>query len=148
MAFGKRNTAKQWARLAMKFGLVLSDPKLWSTLNDQLKERANDVSDVVNDKYDMMREKYEDAADRLSDASSALRGDSHWLAPTLSFIGGIGVGVGLGILFAPASGEEVRGAIRDKAFDVKNNVKKKVNEMTNRYRTSGADAAFTGTEGD
>lgn len=133
--FGKGSTAKQWARFAMKFGLVLSDPKLWASLNDQLRDRADDVSEVV-------REKYETASDRLSDMSSALRGDSQWVAPTLSFIGGIGVGIGLGILFAPMSGEEARSAIRDRAVDVKN----KVSEMTGRYR--GSDAAFTGTDGD
>ena len=142
MSFGKRNTAKQWARFAMKFGLVLSDPKLWSSLNDQLRDRTDEVSDVVKDKYDAMREKYEDASDRFSNASSALRGDSHWLAPTLSFIGG----VGLGILFAPLSGEEMRGVIRDKAADVTNNVKNKVSNMKSRYGAS--DAAFTGTDGD
>lgn len=146
MTFGRRSTAKQWARLAMKFGLVLSDPKLWSTLNDQLKDRADDVSDAVKDKYDAVREQYEDASDRFSNASSALRGESQWLVPTLSFIGGIGVGVGLGILFAPLSGEEVRGVIRDKAADVTNEVKTKVSNMKNRYR--GPEAAFTGTEGD
>ncbi|MFY9906888.1 MAG: YtxH domain-containing protein [Terriglobales bacterium] len=146
MTFGKRNTAKQWARFAMKFGLVLSDPKLWSTLNDQLKDRAGDVSDAVGDKYDVVREKYEDATDRFSNAGSALRGESQWVAPTLCFLGGIGVGVGLGILFAPLSGEEVRGAIRDKAADVRNDVKNKVSKMKNRYRTS--DAPFTGTDGD
>jgi gas vesicle protein len=144
MAFGNRSSAKQWARLAMKFGLVLSDPKLWSTLNDQLKDRADDMSDVIKDKYGVVREKYEDATDRFSDATSALRGESQWLAPTLSFVGGIAVGVGLGILFAPASGEEMRGAIRDKASEVRD----KVSEMTNRYSKSGADAAFTGTDGD
>ena len=32
-----------------------------------------------------------------------------------SFLLGLGVGVGLGILFAPKSGEETRGLIRDKA---------------------------------
>jgi gas vesicle protein len=146
MAFGKRNTVKQWARFAMKFGLVLSDPKLWSTLNDQLKDRADDMSDVIKDKYGVVRDRYQDATDRFSDATSALRGDSQWLAPTLSFVGGIAVGVGVGILFAPVSGEEARSAIRDKASDVANDVKNKVSKMTNRHRTS--DAAFTGTDGD
>jgi gas vesicle protein len=136
----------------MKFGLVLSDPKLWSTLNAQLKDRADDVSDTVRDQYDAVREKYrdtyEDASDRLADATSVLRGDSRWIAPTLCFVGGVGVGVGLGILFAPASGEEMRDALRDKATDVTNDVKEKVSKMTNRYRASKTGPAFTGTDGD
>src|ERR1700685_3647132 len=117
MAFGKRSTAKRWARLAMKFGLVLSDPKLWSALNDQLKDRADDMSDVIKDKYGVARDQYQNTTDPLSDADAApaRRDDSQWIGPTLGFVGGIAVGVGLGILFAPVSGEEVRGAIRDKA---------------------------------
>ena len=92
MAFGKRSTAKRWARLAMKFGLVLSDPKLWSALNDQLKDRADDMSDVIKDKYGVARDQYQNTTDRLSDAAAALRGDSQWIGPTLGFVGGIAVG--------------------------------------------------------
>lgn len=129
--FGRRSTAKQWARLAMKTGLLLTDMKLWSALSDQLKDRAGDLRDVFRDRY-------EDTADRIQDAGGALRGESNWVSPVASFVGGVGVGIAVGMLFAPSSGEEIRAAIRDKARDVGS----RVNEM------AGSRFQPTGTEGD
>jgi hypothetical protein len=130
--FGRRSNAKQWARLAMKFGLLLTDMKLWSALNDQLKERAGDVRDIFKDRY-------EETTDRIQDAGSALRGESNgWVSPVASFVGGVGVGVALGMLLAPVSGEQARAVIRDRARDVGN----RVNEM------AGSRFQPTGTEGD
>lgn len=134
-AFEGRRATKQWARLAMKLGLLLTDAKLWSLMSQKLQDRAEDVGDVVRDRY-------EDAAERLHDVRSSLRGETHWVAPTLSFLGGIGVGVGIGMLMAPMSGEEARAVIRDKAADVSN----KVNDFASgasRYRSANQP---TGTE--
>ena len=131
-SFGRRTTAKQWARLALKAALFLTDAKLWSALNEQLQDRAEDVGDRV-------KRTYEDTADRLQDAGDALRGRTNWVVPVTSFLGGVGVGIGLGVLFAPVSGEEARAAIRDRATDVRN----RVGDMAggSRFRS-------TGTEGD
>jgi len=127
--FGRRSTAKQWARLAMKTGLLLTDMKLWSALSDQLKDHAGDLRDVFKDRY-------EDTTDRIQDARSALRGGSNWVSPVASFVGGVGVGIAVGMLFAPVSGEEARAVIRDRARDVGN----KVNEMTgSRFQPTGTD---------
>jgi len=115
MASLKGRRAKQWARFAMKMGLFLTDAKLWSALNHQLRERAGDMTES-------MRETYEETSDRLDNAQAALRGRTHWFGPTLGFLGGVGIGVGLGMLLAPVSGEEARTAIRDKAAGVKNKV--------------------------
>jgi YtxH-like protein len=131
--FGRRSNAKQWARLAMKFGLALTDAKLWSALNDQVRDRAEDWGDHVRDKYNV-------ASDRLDDARGALRGETDWATPIASFLGGIGVGVAVGMLFAPVSGEEARAAIRDRARDVSSKVNDKVNEMTgssSRFQSTG-----------
>jgi len=132
-SIGRQSAAKQWARFAMKCALFLTDAKLWSALNDQLRDRAEDMGDVV-------RRRYEDTSDRLHDASDAFRGRTNWVSPTLSFIGGVGVGIGVGMLLAPVSGEEARAAIRDTAYDMKN----KVNDMTG----SGSRLRPTGTDGD
>lgn len=136
-AFEGRRATKQWARLAMKIGLLLTDAKLWSLMSQKLQDRAEDVGDVVRDRY-------EDAAERLQDVRSSLRGETHWVAPTLSFLGGIGVGVGIGMLMAPMSGEEARAAIRGKAVDVSH----KVNDIAGgatRFRSQGTSQP-TGTE--
>lgn len=138
-AFGKRTTAKQWARFALKCGLILTDAKLWAAIDEELRERADNVSDVV-------RRRYEDTADRLQEARRALHGDSDWLARTTSFLGGLGIGLGLGMLFAPLSGEESHAVLRDKAVEVKNKVGD-VAAGAARVRTS-ATRASTGTTGD
>jgi gas vesicle protein len=46
-----------------------------------------------------------------------------------SFLLGLGVGVGLGILFAPKSGEETRGLIRDKAGEGVDYLKERSTQM-------------------
>jgi gas vesicle protein len=115
MASFKGRNAKQWARFAMKVGLFLTDAKLWSAINDQVRERADDISDSV-------RETYRETSSRLEDAQDALRGRNHWVGSALGFLGGVGLGVGLGMLLAPVSGEEARSVIRGKAADVRNKV--------------------------
>ena len=117
----------------MKVGLLITDAKLWAAVNDRVRERAGDLGDLVRDKYEV-------ATDRLDDARGALRGETDWVSPVASFLGGIGIGVAVGMLFAPVSGEEARAAIRDRAKDVTS----KVNEMAG----SGARFRGTGTEGD
>jgi gas vesicle protein len=136
-SFGTRRNAKQWARFAMKIGLFLTDAKLWSTINDQMKERAEDFRDS-------MRDSYNETSNRLDNAQAALRGRTHWVGSTLGFLGGVGIGVGLGMLLAPVSGEEARSVIRDKASDVKNKVTDFATSATSQYRST----APTGTTGD
>jgi hypothetical protein len=113
--FKRSGTARRWARLAMKCGLLLTDAKMWSSIGEQLRDRADQAGDEVKRRYD-------DEADRLQEAGRALRGRSHWAARTMNFLGGIGIGMGLGMLFAPVSGQEARTAIRDKVVDIKKKV--------------------------
>lgn len=114
-SFGRRRNAKQWARLAMKVGLFLTDAKLWSAVNNQIRERGEGIKES-------MRDTYEETGDRLDNAQDALRGRTHWFGSTLGFLGGVGIGIGLGMLLAPVSGEEARSAIRDRAADVRDKV--------------------------
>jgi YtxH-like protein len=138
MAYLRRRNAKQWARFAMKVGLFLTDAKLLSAINHQLRERAENFTDS-------MRDSYEETTDRLDDARIALRGHSHWLGSTLGFLGGVGIGVGLGMLLAPVSGEEARSVIRDKASDVRHKVSDFATKSSGstQYRSTP-----TGTTGD
>ncbi len=129
--FNRQSSIQKWARFALKFGLLVTDAKLWSSISDQLRDRVDDVGDE-------MKRRYEDATDRLQDAHSALRGRNHWVTPTVNFLGGVGIGVGLGMLLAPASGEETRSALRDKVVDLKNRMGNKVAESTG-YRSTGTD---------
>jgi len=91
----------------MKAGLLLTDAKLWSAVQNQMRDRADDISDVIN-------EKYQDASERFSHASDALRGRSQW--PSWgTFLLGVGIGTGIGYLVAPSSFERVRNAFNEKA---------------------------------
>jgi hypothetical protein len=98
---GAQNSVKKWARLALKCGLLLTDAKLWSAVNDQIAEHTTDMSDSVRD---AIREKYETATDRLQDARYALEGRTHWVAPAASFLGGIGIGIWGGLVIGSCFG--------------------------------------------
>jgi len=137
--FGRRYTPKEWDRLAMKFGLIATDTKIWSALNEQLRRSADDINTVV-------RRKFGETTDRLNEAHVELRTHSDWLARVTSLLAGVGIGVGVGMMLAPASGEETRAALRDKVTDVKNNVGNFASRA-NRMRPS-TDVRSTGTIGD
>lgn len=102
------NTAKDWARVALKLGLMLTEPKVRAEIGDQVKDRVDSVSDVIADKY-------EDAVERLEAAGAALRGKSSWHPGV--FLLGLGVGAGLGILLAPAASGAV-GRIRESVTEM------------------------------
>jgi gas vesicle protein len=138
--FGSRTSTKDWIRLAAKIGLLFTEPKVRAAIGDQIKESVGNMSDTVSSKYsdisDTVADKYEDAADRLEAAAEALQGKSQWPSHLAGFLLGVGVGAGLGILFAPAAGSEIRESVRDRAVDV-----------TNRIRRSVTSMPSTGTQG-
>jgi gas vesicle protein len=45
-----------------------------------------------------------------------------------SFLIGLGMGIGLGILFAPTSGEETRNTLQDRATDLANSARKTIEQ--------------------
>ncbi len=71
---------------------------------------------------DQSTEHVDRAADQVADHVSGLvdRGkemmqpEDHGLRNALSFAAGLGVGIGAAMLFAPASGEEIRSSIKDR----------------------------------
>jgi len=68
-----------------------------------------------------------------------------------SFLVGLGIGIGLGVLFAPVSGDETRSNIRGRANDLADTAREKIERGRERVRSglsairSSAEAA-TGTE--
>jgi hypothetical protein len=141
--------AKDWAKLALKFGLVLAAPKVWRAISDQLNDRVEDLSDRLSRGFEEVSEtttrKFGDAGDRLSGASDALRGRRSWAGPLTGLAVGIAIGTGLGVLLAPASGGETREALRDKAAQTRKQVIQSASNAKERIRQS---VPFTGTEGD
>ena len=100
------------------------------------------VAHHVDDLRDRARDVYEAATDRLERVSAALQhdGTSHTLKNSLRFAVGVGVGVGIALLFAPASGEQVRSRIADKAQEVGDNLRQRWNSQT------GQSLPATGTD--
>jgi gas vesicle protein len=76
------------------------------------------------------------------------------------FLAGLGIGMGLGILFAPMSGEETRSNIKDRASDLADQARDAMDQGRDRVTrgiqavrntaekvTSGNVGRATGTEG-
>jgi hypothetical protein len=102
-ALRRRPSKKNWIRFAMKLGLLATDAAVWSSVARMLSDR--------DDATEIRRES-------LASNLSPNRGWSH--ASTL-FIG-VAIGVGVGMLFAPVSGQEARNTLRETAADVKDKV--------------------------
>ena len=71
-----------------------------------------------------------------------------------SFLAGLSLGIGLGILFAPMSGEETRSNLTERANDLADQARETIEQSRERIRSSIsavrggiAEARPTGTEG-
>jgi gas vesicle protein len=121
-------------KLLLGTGLYLLEQTDRSTkrVREQAADNLNDLREMAQDKYDV-------ATDRVSRASRAIRGDDgQMVSNALSMAAGVGLGLALGIIFAPASGEETRSAIVDKVHVFGDRV---------REQFSGSDVRPTGTNG-
>lgn len=102
-ALRRRPSKKNWIRFALKLGLLATDAAVWTSIGRMLSDR--------DDATDIRRE-------RLASNLSPNRGWSH----TSTLFVGVAIGVGVGMLFAPVSGEQARNTIRDTAMDMRDKV--------------------------
>jgi len=105
---------------------------------DQTDRVASDVRDRVTDTVDR-------AADHVSDLRQQARDiyqPDHTLRNVLMFAAGVGVGIGAGMLLAPASGDEIRDAIGDKVHDIGDRVRDRFSAVSREVSSRVA----TGTE--
>jgi YtxH-like protein len=88
---------------------------------DDLRSKAEDFRSKAQDTY-------ETASDRVSRAADVIRGDDggNFLGTAGAALLGLGIGVGIGLLLAPASGEETRNNLADKARDIRDRVSSRV----------------------
>jgi len=88
-----------------------------------LDSMRNRMAGTVDDLRSRAQDTYETAADRLGRATDVIRGEDHRILGTATAaLLGLGVGVGIGLLLAPASGEETRSNIADKARNIRDRV--------------------------
>lgn len=106
---------------------------------DQADNAADDMRDRVTDQVNRVSDQVSDITDR---GRKAIYGESHTMRNVLTFAAGVGIGIGAGVLLAPASGEEIRGSVRDKVEDIGDRVR---DQVRNRFSTSGGPRP-TGTE--
>jgi gas vesicle protein len=52
-----------------------------------------------------------------------------------SFLAGLGIGIGLGVLFAPSSGEEIRRNISERANDLADQARETIEQGKDRVRS-------------
>ena len=67
----------------------------------------------------------------IDEVARKFEGEDHTLRYVVTFVAGVGVGLGVGMLTAPSSGEESRSAIAGKVRDVGDRVKKQVSGERN-----------------
>jgi hypothetical protein len=100
---------------------------------DQTDRFTSDVRERVAEGVDRAADRVSDLRERAEDLYS---GNDHTVRNVLTFAAGVGVGIGAALLFAPASGEEIRGQIGDKVHDIRDRVRERFSTRTG-----------TGTEG-
>ncbi|HEX3351286.1 MAG TPA: YtxH domain-containing protein [Terriglobales bacterium] len=92
-----------------------------------LDSMRNRMAGTVEDLRARAQDTYETASDRVSRATDVIRGeDSNVLGTVAAGLLGLGIGVGVGLLLAPASGEETRNNIAEKARDIRDRVSSRV----------------------
>jgi hypothetical protein len=101
---------------------------------DQTDRAAGNVRDRVYDGVDRATGRISDLRDQAHDLY-----DHHTLRNVLTFAAGVGVGVGAAVLFAPASGKEIRNSIGEKVQGIGDRVRDRFNPADKR--------SATGTEG-
>jgi gas vesicle protein len=107
---------------------------------DQTNAFTSNVKSRVSDTIDEAGDRVSDLRDRASDLYDGQQED-HTVRNVVTFLAGVGVGVGAAMLFAPSSGEELRGQIGDKVQDIGDRVRSKFSDVRSDVRNA------TGTEG-
>jgi hypothetical protein len=79
---------------------------------------------------DRMRDKVGNITSRTREAVGME--PDHTMRDAVCFIAGVGLGVGMGMLFAPASGEETRELISEKVQEVGTKVRERFSEEMQR----------------
>lgn len=107
---------------------------------DQTDNATADLRDRISDRADRVSDQVSEIAGR---GREMIYGESHTWRNVGVFAAGLGVGVAAGILFAPASGDEIRSSVRDKVEDISDRVRDRFTpSTTTRTRATGTEAGI------
>jgi hypothetical protein len=124
-----------------KFAKVLLGTSLFllEQLDRSTTHARGRIGSRLDDLRDLAQEKYEAGADSVARTAKALRKghQNHAMRNSLGFAAGVGVGVGVALLTAPATGEETRTALAQRAQEFGSNVRQ-------RFSAGGPAAIVTG----
>jgi len=111
---------KKFLKVALGTSLFILDQS--DRARKSVRER---VGDHVDDLRTVAQNTLQAAADRVTRASKSFRTkeDHRAVWNVLRFAAGVGIGVGVGLLVAPATGEETRTKLAEKAQELGGNVR-------------------------
>lgn len=104
----------------------------WDTLLKSLLKTTVYILDQAAEQVDRVADRTSEIRDQakrvIDNAASAIQPqrEDHTLRNLVSFAAGVGLGVGAGMLLAPASGVELRSSISDRVRDISDKVKGRV----------------------
>lgn len=110
----------------LRAGLVFLEETNY--MGSDLRNRARDMGSDLRDR----------ARDQMDDLTSRGRkimrqNDGSTLREIISFAAGVGIGAGIALLFAPASGEQTRGAIAESFQEMGGKVRERFTPEAERY---------------
>ena len=107
-----------------------------------MRHQLGDIEDL----RDRARESYETAARRIRRATDVLRGqDHHTLSTASASLMGVGTGVAIGMLVAPASGQKTRADISERARESYEAASRRIGRASDALRGRDHHALSTAT---
>jgi hypothetical protein len=104
--------------------LLKSLLKITDCIVDQTAEQVDRVADRTSEIRDQAKRVVDNAASVIRPQQ-----EDHIFRNLVTFAAGAGLGVGLGMLLAPAEGAEVRSSISDRVKDISDKVKEQVSTL-------------------
>jgi len=125
---------KRWIRLMLGLGYAMTE----SGKVREGREQIDRIADRLEDLTDHASRRFDRSVGRVERFYRSVRGqEHHTMAHAVSFLVGIGIGAGAGLLFAPASGLETREAIAKKVQHLKNDMREHLHpESSPEVRTA------------